>query len=240
LLFTIWTRKFEFAALKKLEKYATVLGVYVLLTITSLNVLIAQENSTIRDLDGNTYNTAKIGSLTWMIENLKTTRFNDGTTIPIVTDKTAWAALSTPAYCWYNNDTTYKNAYGALYNGYTISTGKLCPAGWHVSTNTEWSALLASLGGESVAGAKLKETGSNHWSVPNSGATNESLFTALPGGSRYSNGLFFSIKNLGYWWSPIERNTFNSWYRSMYYQDNAVSLNFIDSTNGFSVRCVKD
>jgi uncharacterized protein (TIGR02145 family) len=226
--------------LKKIKKHTTVFGLHAFLMVIILNKLTAQDISTVKDQDGNTYKTAKIGNRTWIIENLKTTKLNDGTAIPIVLDKKAWSELSTPAYCWYNNDTINKNEYGALYNGYTIFTGKLCPMGWHVSANDEWSELITVLGGDNVAGGKLKESGINHWSDPNEGATNESLFTALPGGSRYTSGLFISIKNLGYWWSPVERNTYNSWYRSMYYRDNAVNRNFIDSTNGFSVRCVKN
>jgi uncharacterized protein (TIGR02145 family) len=175
-----------------------------------------------------------------MGENLKTTKYNDGTAIPLVTDNKAWERLTTPAYCWYDNDTTYKNSYGALYNGYAVNTGKLCPSGWHVSIDLEWATLITYLGGESVAGGKLKETGTTHWRGPNSGAKNESGFTALPGGSRYTNGLFFTIKNIGYWWTFTENTTLDGWYRCMYNGNNAVSRNYFDSTNGFSVRCVRD
>ena len=226
--------------IEKIKYFSGIIELSVLLIFTSHNNLNAQEVSNVKDLDGNIYSTTKIGSQIWMIQNLKTTRLNDGTAINLVTDKTDWAAMSAPAYCWYKNDTTYKNIYGALYNAYTILTFKLCPVGWHVSTNDDWRELENYLGGEDVAGGKLKEAGTIHWSDPNSGATNETLFTALPGGSRYTNGLFLTIKNIGYWWSPGESNTFNNWYRSMYYRNNAVSRNFIDSTNGFSVRCVKD
>jgi uncharacterized protein (TIGR02145 family) len=127
-----------------------------------------------------------------------------------------------------------------LYNGYSVNTGKLCPTGWHVSSDTEWSALITYLGGDNIAGGKLKEKGTSHWSSTNPGATNESGFTALPGGSRYSNGFYFTVKNLGYWWTSIEGKTLNGWYRSIYNRNSVVSRNYYDLTNGFSVRCVKD
>lgn len=208
--------------------------------IAGINNLAAQQGITVQDLDGNTYQIIKISDQVWMAENLKTTILNDGTPITMVTGIAEWAALSTPGYCWYKNDTAYKNVYGALYNAYAVNTSKLCPQGWHVSSNEDWSKLETFLGGDKIAGGKLKNTGTLHWSEPNSGATNEVLFNALPGGSRYTNGLFLTIKNMGYWWSPGETNTFNNWYRSIYYRDIAISRNFIDSTNGFSVRCVKD
>jgi uncharacterized protein (TIGR02145 family) len=223
-----------------LKKSATIIVLSVLLIGISLSCVFAQNEGILTDMDSNIYKIVKIGNQTWMAENLRSTRLNDGTAINLVSNNTEWAAISAPAYCWYKNDTIHKNVYGALYNAYTILTYKLCPAGWHVSTNSDWAELETYLGGEGVAGGKLKESGTLHWTDPNSGATNETLFTALPGGSRYTNGLFLTIKNIGYWWSPGESNTFNNWYRSMYYRNNAVSRNFIDSTNGFSVRCVRD
>ena len=224
--------------MKKTEKHLTVSCVCSILMFIIVNTSTAQENNIVKDQDGNNYKTVKIGNQTWMAENLKTTKYNDGTAIPLVTDSTVWVAMSSPAYCLYNNDKNYKNIYGALYNGYTINTGKLCPTGWHVATDAEWSTLVSYLGGENVAGGKLKENGTDHWNTPNLGATNESGFAALPGGSRYTNGLFFTIKNIGYWWSPTETKSLNGWYRSMNNKTSNVSRNFIDSTNGFSVRCV--
>jgi uncharacterized protein (TIGR02145 family) len=226
--------------MKRYNKHLELLYVSVLLMFTIINVSNAQETVTAKDPDGNIYKTIKIGNQTWMSENLKTTKFNDGTAIPLVIDNAAWLGLNAPAYCWYDNDSTYKNTYGALYNGYAVNTGKLCPAGWHVSSDAEWSGLITYLGGENVAGGKLKEKGTTHWSSTNPGATNESGFTALPGGSRYSNGFFFTIKNLGYWWTSIEGKTLNGWYRSIYNRNSVVSRNYYDLTNGFSVRCLKD
>jgi uncharacterized protein (TIGR02145 family) len=190
------------------------------------------------DQDGNSYKTVRIGNQTWMAENLRTTKYTDGTPITLVSDKSAWIIISTPACCLYNNDTTYKSRYGLLYNGYAVNTNKLCPAGWHISTDTDWKNLIEYLGGEKVAGGKLKESGTTHWYEPNKLATNESGFTALPGGTRYTNGLFFTIKGIGYWWTYAGSDVLNGWYRSMSSVDGAVSRNYIDSTNGFSVRCV--
>ncbi len=116
--------------------------------------------SKISDGDGNIYETVTIGTQVWLTENLKATKYNDGTSIQFVTDNTLWATLSTPAYCWYNNDGgNYKDIYGGLYNWWAVNTGKLCPTGWHVPSDGEWTTLTSTLGGENVAGAKLKETG---------------------------------------------------------------------------------
>lgn len=222
------------------KKSETIILLFALIILTTLNTLSAQDAGILIDRDSNSYKIVKIGNQIWMAENLKTTSLNDGTPIARVTGIPEWAAMSAPGYCWYKNDTTYKEVYGALYNAYAVITNKLCPAGWHVSTNDDWSELVTYLGGEDVAGGRLKETGTTHWSDPNSEASDEAHFKALPGGSRYTNGLFLTIKNMGYWWSPGETNTFNNWYRSIYNRDKSVSRNFIESTNGFSVRCVRD
>ncbi len=194
------------------------------------------------DADGNNYTSVTIGTQTWMVENLKTTKYNDGTSIPNVTDNTAWYNLSTPAYCWYNNDaTTYKNTYGALYNWYAVNTAKLAPTGWHVPTDTEWTTLTTFLGSESLASYKLKETGATHWNSPNTGTTNSSGFTALPGGSRYVDGTYISIGNSGQWWSSSENSNNYVWFRSMNYNQVGVTRDFrYGKVDGFSVRCVKD
>jgi uncharacterized protein (TIGR02145 family) len=194
----------------------------------------------VRDIDSNLYQTVTIGKQVWMSENLKTTKCNDGTPIPLITDNATWGKLTTPGYCWYSNDDKNKNSYGALYNGYAVSTGKLCPSGWHVPSDSEWTILINFLGGEKIAGGKMKEKGTTHWKSPNSGATNDGGFTALPGGTRYTNGVFFTAKEIGYWWSASENNKLNAWYRSMYFKDSAVKRNYYDFTNGFSVRCIKD
>jgi len=193
------------------------------------------------DADGNIYSTVNIGTQLWMAENLKTTKYNDGTDIPLVTDNTEWSDLNTPGYCWYNNDMgTYGDTYGALYNWYAVNTGILCPDGWHVPADEEWTTLIDYLGGESIAGGKLKEEGIIHWESPNTGATNESGFTALPGGYRSNMGFFVLIGTNGILWSstPYQSNngrncglTHNS---SSVYQGSAMKI------YGFSVRCIAD
>ncbi|MBA7544886.1 hypothetical protein ES705_37247 [subsurface metagenome] len=165
-------------------------------------ITIITSTATVTDYEGNVYQTITIGSQEWMCENLKLTKYADGTAIPLVTNSTEWGNLTTPGYYWYNNDEpTYANTYGALYNWYTVEKGNLCPTGWHVPTDAEWTTLTDYLGGASVAGGKLKETGTAHWSYPNTGATNESGFTALPGGGRSLNGTFGYVGSSGGWWS---------------------------------------
>ena len=154
----------------------------------------------IRDIDGNAYSAVTIGTQVWMVQNLKTTKYNDGTSIPLVTDPTAWT-LGTDEYCWYNNNAKNKTPYGALYSWYAVNTGKLAPAGWHVATDAEWAVLVAYLGGDNSAGGPLKEAGTTHWASPNAGATNSSEFSALPGGVRSGDGTFADSSGWGYWWS---------------------------------------
>ena len=191
------------------------------------------------DIDGNVYNTVTIGKQIWMNVNLKVTRLNDNTLIPLETDGTKWANLKTPGYCWYNNDTSkIKTNYGALYNWYTVNTGKLCPAGWHVPTDNEWSILVSYLGGDRVAGGKLKEVGRTHWKTTNLLTTNTTNFTAIPSG--YRNDLQFRyFGKIVVWWTTTEFNTEQAWYRHL---NNYLGVgNYIkNKTDGFSVRCLKD
>lgn len=195
-------------------------------------------NGIVKDVIGNSYKTIKIGNQVWMAENLKTTKYNDGTAIPYVTNGTTWSSLTTPAYCWYNNDfPTYGETYGALYNWYTVNTAKLCPSGWHVPNDAEWEVLTDYLGGESVAGGKLKETGTAHWNSPNTGATNETGFTALPGGYNGDDGVFYFIGNSCRFWSATAGKG-----HGVYYNLTTISSNagHFPSTSGYSVRCVRD
>ncbi len=197
---------------------------------------------TITDIDGNVYNIVTIGIQVWFKENLKTTKYNDGTPIDLVTDNTEWHKLDTAGYCWYNNDqATYGNTYGALYNWYTAEPGNLCPSGWHVPTDAEWTTLVDYLGGSSVAGGKMKETGTTHWKDPNEDADNESRFTALPGGSR-SNvyGNFHDLEIDGSWWSQPKLGDTSP--RTLYtsFNNSGVSRGTSFKDSGHSVRCIKD
>jgi uncharacterized protein (TIGR02145 family) len=195
----------------------------------------------LKDADGNVYTYVTIGTQVWMVENLKTTKYNDGTAIPNITDKTDWDALITPGYCWYNNNaSTYKATYGAMYNWYAVNTGKLCPVGWHVPTHVEWQILETYLGGSSVAGSKLKESGITHWKSPNTGATNETGFTALPGGRRSREYGFDAIEDFGNWWSSSASSDVDAFARMMRYDNSSFPMWFSFKWNGLSVRCLKD
>ena len=207
-------------------------------------IFLLQPIITVTDIDGNVYHTVTIDTQTWMVENLKTTRYRNGDPIPNVTN-VAWDGLTTGAYCWYNNDeATYKAGYGALYNWYAVADGRnIAPAGWHVATDAEWTTLTTFLGGESIAGGKLKERGIAHWHSPNYGSTNESGFTALPGGYRSGYGATFNqIGYSGYWWTSTEYYPAASAYsRSMGYDYSGADRNYYyNDIVGFSVRCIKD
>lgn len=212
-----------------------------------------------QDVDENVYKTITIGTQIWMSENLKTTKYNDDTPIPLVTDPTSWINLSTPAYSWCDSDSTtwddilspdytwrkndvtnYINTYGILYNWYAVNTGKLCPIGWHVPSDTEWNLLTDYLGGEDVAGTKLKESGTVNWSIPNKEATNETSFTALPGGYRSEyDGTFKGIGIYSYWWSSTESSEgVTRWY--IFYEHSSLYNSKYIKTSGYSVRCVRD
>ncbi len=203
---------------------------------------LGSPNGTVTDIDGNVYKTVKIGSQWWMAENLKTTKYRNGNPIPNVTDNTQWGNLTTGAYCNYNNDINYVNTYGRLYNWYAVSDSRnIAPVGWHVPTDAEWTTLTTYLGGESVAGGKLKESGTAHWSLVNAGATNETGFTALPGGYRDLNGICFNLIACGgFWWSSTEYDTNNALSRYMADYLGLVLRGYYGKTHGFSVRCVKD
>jgi len=194
------------------------------------------------DFEGNNYSVVQIGTQTWMAENLKSTKFNDGTVIPNVTGDFDWMILSTPSYSWYNHNITNKNIYGALYNSFTVHTGKLCPIGWHVPTDAEWTALINFVGGEDVAGRKLKETGTVHWRNPNT-ATNDFGFTGLPGGAREYDGVFQTqtLGTVGYWWSStVASGTDFPWIRIMVNDWSNSARNYVPANVGLSIRCIKN
>ncbi len=195
--------------------------------------------ATVTDYDGNVYNVIIIGTQSWMASNLKTIHLNDGSAIPKVTDNFAWSNLITPGYAWYNNDSAAYSGYGILYNWNTVNTGTLCPTGWHVPTETQLSTLISFLGGPLVAGGKLKETGITHWLSPNTGATDEVGFKALPGGIRNYMGSFSGVGDIGSWWSSTRISTDPSSV-SIYSGTAEMMLQFAMQMNGQSVRCIKD
>jgi uncharacterized protein (TIGR02145 family) len=203
---------------------------------------------TVKDIDGNTYNTVQIGTQCWTKENLKVSKYNDGTTIPLDTSGgmggngtgQTWTARTTGARTIYANDNNNLTTYGYLYNWYAVADIKgLCPNGWHVPNDSEWTSLTTYLGGEAVAGGKMKTTGTTYW-FANTGATNESGFSALPGGVRTGN--FNSIRSYAFFWSATEYLNINSWFRNILYADNGYvnRYNYYNKSIGASIRCLKD
>jgi uncharacterized protein (TIGR02145 family) len=159
----------------------------------------------------------------------------------LVTDGIAWSNLITPGYCWYGNDeATYKNMYGALYNWYAVNVSSLCPSGWHVPNDAEWTILTNYLSKGDKVGGKLKDSGTTNWKIPNIGATNYSGFTALPGGYRFDDGTYTYLGSRVYLWSSTEYSISDAWNRYMLYSDANVYRLFSHKTNGLSVRCIKD
>lgn len=205
-------------------------------------------DTSIRDADGNVYHEVKIGTQTWLLENLRTTKFRNGDPIPNVTDFTQWKNLSTPAYCTYNNDGSIAANEGRLYNWFTVTDSRgICPPGYHIPTRDEWITLRDYLGGENVAGGKMKSTGEDYW-TGNVGATNESGFTGKGAGLRstalYADEDYQHRKSLGMHWSSTgilpPGNDVSAWYFHLQYNIPNGMVSFIDKTCGLSIRCIKD
>ena len=221
-------------------------------------LLDAGINGIVKDIDGNVYKTIKIGTQVWMAENLKTTKYNDGTVIPEVTNNTAWSNLTTPGYSWYNNNSTLNaKLYGALYNFYTVAdtnSMNVCPVGWDVPTDIEWTILTDFLEdngygyggsgtdiGKSMAATFRWNSDATAGTVGNdTGSNNSSGFAGLPGGNRNFNGTFNFIGSDGFWWSSTEINTTFAWYRFLNYLNDDVNRNGSLKEYGFSVRCLRD
>ncbi len=214
--------------------------------------LIATESTTITahftpctDGDGQHYPVVYIGDQVWMARNLATTKYRNGTDIPHVTAGSTWNNLSTGAYCWYNNQSAYGEVYGALYNWYathpeTNGNHALCPEGWRVPTDEDFTTLTSFLGGTVTAGGKLKETGFAHWKSPNVGATNEYGFTALPGGSRGWNANFLNMGEYGWLWTGSEQQGNFAWLRNMFHSAANMGRGTIHKSHGLSIRCIKE
>jgi uncharacterized protein (TIGR02145 family) len=196
--------------------------------------------TTITDADGNVYNTITIGTQTWLKENLKTTKYNDGSSIGFPSSNSAWQANTTGAGAWYNNDVTNKDVYGALYNWYAIAHGNLAPVGWHVATDAEYATVIDNLGGGSLAGGKLKEGGTNHWTAPNTGANNSSGFTGLPGGVRNLDGSYANLGINGFFWTATQFSALDGWSQYIYYGSAIVYRNSYNKNLGYSIRCILD
>jgi len=192
------------------------------------------------DADGNKYSSVRIGEQQWLVENLKTTKYADGTPIPNITNDALWAADTTGAYCYYNNDIANKTPYGALYNWYAVNNAHgLAPTGWRVPSKTDLDTLVAFLGGFTIAGGKLKEIGLSHWITPNTGATNDYGFTALPDGAR-NNIMFYGKGTYSTLWSSTAINATTAYLRNMV--NNTVILSDVGSVKytGYGVRCMRN
>jgi uncharacterized protein (TIGR02145 family) len=226
----------------------------IALTLLGMSPLVAQtaESGTVTDIDGNVYQTVVIGNYLWLAENLKTTSYSNGSKIPNITDSIAWTGLISGAYCWYQNDEGNAKTYGAIYNWYAVNTGRLCPDGWRVPADNEWKDLEGSAdtrfgrgdpawdeqGGRGQdAGRRLKAT--SGWSSHGSG-TDDTGFSAMPGGERCSSGRFFVGGRSGFWWSSSGYGESSAWYRNMIYGLDDIYRNIHPKWMGFSVRCIRD
>jgi uncharacterized protein (TIGR02145 family) len=219
-------------------------GSSIILNATAVNP------AAVTDINGNVYPSVNIGTQTWMQKNLNVSKYKNGDLIPQVTDSATWRNLSTGAWCWYNNDsTTYAATYGKLYNWYAVNDSRgLAPNGWHVPSDREWNILVKNIdpstdtsiiGWQNTnAGGMLKSITS--WNSPNTGATNSTRFTALPGGGRYDNGTFLDVAGDGIWWSTNENNNSNAFYRYLGYYSANIFRGYNDKKNGSSVRLIQD
>jgi uncharacterized protein (TIGR02145 family) len=205
----------------------------------NLQILYYIENGTFTDVEGTIYKTVKIGNQIWMAENLNVSHYSNGDLIPQIESKSEWANLTIGAWCYYNNDPENGAIYGKLYNWYAVNdTRGLAPAGWHIPSDEDWQTLTNYLGGESIAVNKLIEVGTAHWNEPNTWATNETGFSALPGGYRFSDGTCDDIGKAGYWCACTEYSSTDSWSRKL---DESVLFRGICSKKvGRSIRLVKD
>ncbi len=210
----------------------------------SIGTPVGKFGDCIKDIDGNTYKTVTIGTQTWMAENLKVNKYNDGTTIPNVTDQNLWKKVTIPAWCYLNNDTIKNSKYGKLYTWYTVDLNNngnknVCPTGWHVPTESEWTILTKYLGDDSVAINKMKEVGTTSWSNPNS-STNSSLFTAIASGGRSYTGNFeFNSSNF---WSNSSQYTSPILYGRLFmiFTENIIQISSSAASYAASIRCIKD
>jgi uncharacterized protein (TIGR02145 family) len=214
-----------------------VTGIVLIIT----NSCKKEKSDTITDIDGNTYNTVAIGSQIWIKENLKTLHYLNGDPVINITENAAWITAGTGAWSDYDNDLPNSADRGHLYNWYAVADARgLCPTGWHIPSDEEWTELITYLGGEGIAGGKLKETGFSHWTNPNFNATNESGFTAVSGGLRFTDGSFIEFGQSGSCWSASEFLTTKAWIMGLDYRSENVVRGPHEKQVGFSVRCLKD
>jgi len=209
---------------------------------------------TVIDYDGNVYDTVHIGTQAWLKQNLKVTHYSNGDAIPIITSNNQWTLLSSGARCYYDNDSaTNKSIYGGLYNWYAVNDSRnICPTGWHVPTDSEWKTLEVYLGMSQLAsdatgwrgtteGGKLKESGYTHWLSPNTGASNISNFTALPGGYRsYTDGSYTVLSYNAEFWSSTQYDNTRAYDRELWYNNATAYRGYWSKNYGIAVRCIMD
>lgn len=197
------------------------------------------------DIDNNQYKTVYIGTQQWMAENLKTSKYNDGTPISNVKENLDWKNSLKGGFVNFYNDIVYNEVYGKLYNWYVVDpinngNKNVCPAGWHIPSKDEWGVLINYLGGDLVAAGKMKKVGERYWNNPNKGATNSSQFSAISGGIRSVYGDFVYLGDNGYWWSSTNENQTTAWCLFINYNSESTDRYAIEKNNGFSIRCLKD
>lgn len=225
-----------------LRGITNIIRIFVPAGILSLLILSCTSgNDVVTDIDGNVYRTVTIGNQVWMAENLLVTHYRNGDPIDYIASNVQWSNTSAGAYCNYNNDTTHAKTYGRLYNWYAVNDPRnIAPEGWRIPTQEDWQMLVNYLGGDTIAGGKLKAINTG-WLHPNNGATNESGFTALPGGYRYTpNGTFYTLGSNGYWWSAFTTIQLYSWTPRVFEDFANVNRESYYKTYGFSVRCIKE
>lgn len=219
------------------NEYGTSYGNQVVYTTANLFVL----GEGLTDVEGNFYHTIILGDQEWMVENLKTTRYRNGDTISNITGDNPWCFYTDGAWCDYNNDPSISNVYGKLYNWFAvIDERNIAPHGWHIPTNDEWLKLVEYLGGETIAGGKMKEDGSAHWITPNVGAISSSGFMGLPGGNRMANSGFFYLQQNAVWWSSTEQQSDFAYNLSIFSSSADAFILSSPSNFGNSIRCVRD
>jgi len=214
--------------------------------IKYLILLLSFTFSTVTDIDGNVYQTIQIGDQLWMAENLKVTHYNNGDSIIYITSEEHWGSMNQGQYAIYNDESINSNIYGNLYNWAVIGDIRgICPIGWHVPSDDEFTVLTDFLGGESVAGGKMKESGLEHWAYYSDQisleATNESGFTGLPGGHRNTNtGDYIYMGFYGYFWSSTENGSELAWRRYLFHYSSGIARDTFGKPNGFAIRCIAD
>lgn len=238
-----------------MNKYLLVIGLTTLIifNISCKKSPTSSTVGTVFDFDGNVYNTIQIGDQVWMAENLKVTHYRNGDVIQNVTDKTQWSNLTTGAYNSYDTNDSNIDTYGLLYNWYTVNdSSELAPAGWHIPSDEEWKRLemylgmsqsetdITGYGRGTNEGGQLKEKGATHWISPNTGATNSSGFSAVPGGYCGYYGTFGDIGGCAIFWSSTESNSYTAWCRGLISSSSVISRYSSSKQDGFSVRCLKD